>query len=292
MPRCNLTLKQKTQLIELSEHLTTGQLAKKFKVHATTVTRTIKKKERILNQASRVNPNFKTVQTNLRSEEHDTMVLDYIKSKQGANVPISVTDICDKAIEFANLLGREIKSRRAWWRRFRIRCNVVRIRLNSQSNQKSPDDGIKQVTNETPQRSKKGSSKKVITLPTINLPKATSTPNEKTTSDNEIQAITNDGATGESSTEKSKVTNSDNGEGRTVEDDSAKESRSLNEECEPSITREHNDVLPKRGRPRKDQRKAGSKVTKRGRKKKGDRTSVINFTFKVRKSPSKSVPTK
>lgn len=126
MPRCNLTLKQKSQMIELSGELNTEQLAKRFRVHPTTVTRTLKKQEKILYQAARVNPNFKTVQTNFKSEQHDALLLDFILAKQQANEPITVNDVCDKAVEFAADLGRQIKSKRAWWRRFKVRCNIIK----------------------------------------------------------------------------------------------------------------------------------------------------------------------
>lgn len=134
MPRCNLTLKQKCQIIELSDGLSTELIAKKFHVHPTTITRTLQKRKKILEQASRVNGNFKTVQTNQRGEEHDTMVLNYIKARQDANEPLSIKDICDKAIEFAKILERSIKSRRGWWRRFKIRCNIVKSRVQKNTN--------------------------------------------------------------------------------------------------------------------------------------------------------------
>lgn len=129
MPRCNLTLKQKSQIIELSKQLTTEQLAKKFQVHPTTVTRTIRNSNTILYQANRVNPNFKTVQTNFHSEEHDSRVLDFINKKQEAHEPITVSDICDKAEEYARELYRPIKSRRGGWRRFRIRRNIIKSKI-------------------------------------------------------------------------------------------------------------------------------------------------------------------
>lgn len=133
MPRCNLTLKQKCQIIELSKDYTSDQLAKKFHVHPTTVTRTIQKKARIMDQASRVNINFKTVQTNHRNEEHDSLVLEYIKSRQNANEPITIKEICDKAVECAGSLGRDLHSKRGWWRRFKVRCNIVRSRFPKSS---------------------------------------------------------------------------------------------------------------------------------------------------------------
>jgi len=129
MPRCNLTLKQKVQIIDLSGELSTEQIAKKFHVHPTTVTRTLQKKQRILDQASRINVNFKTVQTNKRGEEHDSMILEFIKTKQDANEPITIKDICDKALECAQSLDRSIKSKRGWWRRFKVRCNIVKSRM-------------------------------------------------------------------------------------------------------------------------------------------------------------------
>lgn len=126
MPRCNLTLKQKCQIIELSSELSTDKIAKKFHVHPTTITRTLQKKSKIFEQASRVNVNFKTVQTNRRGEEHDTLVLNYIRESKE---PLSIIDICDKASELAASLGRTIKSKRGWWRRFKVRCNIVRTRV-------------------------------------------------------------------------------------------------------------------------------------------------------------------
>lgn len=129
MPRCNLTLRQKCQILELSGDLSTEQIAKKFHVHPTTVTRTIQKKKKILEHASRVNVNFKTVQTNQRGEEHDRLVLEFIKARQEANDPITIKEICDKAVEFADTLERTIKSKRGWWRRFKVRCNVVKSRM-------------------------------------------------------------------------------------------------------------------------------------------------------------------
>lgn len=129
MPRSNLTLKQKCQIIELVGEMTTERIAKKFHVHPTTITRTLKKKDKILEQASRVNINFKTVQTLQRSEEHDAMVLEFIRSKQDAKEEISIQNICDKAIEYAATLNRTIKSRRGWWRRFKVRCNIARHRI-------------------------------------------------------------------------------------------------------------------------------------------------------------------
>lgn len=146
MPRCNLTLKQKSQIIELSCELSTEQLAKKFHVHPTTVTRTLKKRSKILDQASRVNVNFKTVQTNQRCEEHDSMVLKYIKTRQEANEPLTIKEICDKAIEYAKVLNRSIKSKRGWWRRFKVRCNIVRSRLTKSF---GADTCKKQQTNKT-----------------------------------------------------------------------------------------------------------------------------------------------
>lgn len=135
MPRCNLTLKQKCQIIELSSQIPTEQIAKKFHVHPTTVTRTLRKKKRILEQASRVNTNYKTVQTNKKSEEHDSLILQFIKSKQEANETLTIEEICDKAIECAKTLDRELKSKRGWWRRFKIRCNIIRTKLPKQTNQ-------------------------------------------------------------------------------------------------------------------------------------------------------------
>lgn len=114
--------------------MSTVQLAKKFHVHSTTVTRTLQKRKRILEQASRVNVNFKTVQTNHRGEELDGMVLEYIRSRQEQkNEPLTIREICDKAIEYAKTLNREIKSKRGWWRRFKIRCNIVKLRLPKSS---------------------------------------------------------------------------------------------------------------------------------------------------------------
>lgn len=133
MPRCNLTLKQKCQIIELSNELSTDQLAKKFRVHPTTVTRTLKKKDKIFDYSSRVNVNYKTVQTNGKGSEHDALILNYIKEKQVANEAITIKDICDRAVEFANLLNRDMKSRRAWWRRFKVRCNIIKSRLQKNS---------------------------------------------------------------------------------------------------------------------------------------------------------------
>lgn len=128
MPRCNLTLKQKCSIIELYGEMTTEQIAKKFQVHQTTVTRTFQKKQRILDQAKRVNGNFKTVQTNQQCQELDKMIIKYIKSRQEINDPITIKDICDKAIEYAHLIDKNIKSKRGWWRRFKVRCNIVRAK--------------------------------------------------------------------------------------------------------------------------------------------------------------------
>lgn len=113
--------------------MTTEQIAKKFQVHQTTVTRTFQKKQRILDQAARVNGNFKTVQTNQRCQELDKMIIKYIKSRQELNEPVSIKEICDKAIEYANLIDKNIKSRRGWWRRFKVRCNIVRSKCKSTS---------------------------------------------------------------------------------------------------------------------------------------------------------------
>lgn len=135
-----MTLRQKSQIIELSGELTTEQLAKKFHVHPTTVTRTLRKKQKILDQASRVNVNFKTVQTNQKNEEHDSMILKFIKINQQANKPLTIKDICDKAVEYAHLLDREIKSKRGWWRRFKVRCNIVRSKLSKNSEKKNKDN--------------------------------------------------------------------------------------------------------------------------------------------------------
>lgn len=170
MPRCNLTLKQKSQMIELSSELNTEQLAKRFRVHPTTVTRTLKKQEKILRQAGRVNLNFKTVQTNYNSEQHDSLVLEYIQAKQEANEPVTVSDICDKADEFAKGLGRLIKSKRAWWRRFRVRCNIVKSKKVKNSlavkSQRSPgDDAAREQQAHGDDSSGKGSSFFQLTLP-------------------------------------------------------------------------------------------------------------------------------
>lgn len=162
MPRCNLTLKQKSQIIELSGKLSTELIARKFHVHPTTVTRTIKKKSRILDQASRVNTNFKTVQTNRRSEEHDALVLNYIKERQELEQTISIKDICDKAIEFGQLLDRHIKSRRGWWRRFKTRCQIIRSRIHlGDSNNNSNKTVVSSTKNSTVLSTKK---KKVYTF--------------------------------------------------------------------------------------------------------------------------------
>lgn len=130
MPRCNLTLKQKSQIIEASnKQLSSEQIAKKFHVHPTTITRIIKNKSRILAQASRVNTSFKTVQTNGQSEQHDNLVLDYIRQRQISKQPVTIKDICDKAVEFGQQVGRHIKSKRGWWRRFKTRCQIVKSKL-------------------------------------------------------------------------------------------------------------------------------------------------------------------
>ena len=121
-------------MIELGAVFSTDELAKKFHVHPTTVTRTLKKRARIQEQASRVNGNFKTVQTNLRSEEHDSMVLDFIRTRHEANEAVSIKEICDKAAEYAKTFNRTIKSRRGWWRRFKVRCNIIRSRVQKSSN--------------------------------------------------------------------------------------------------------------------------------------------------------------
>jgi len=133
MPRCNLTLKQKTQIIELRHSLPTELLARKFRVHPTTITRIIKNQAKILDQAGRVNSSFKTVQTYGRCQEHDLLVLEYIKQKQQSKEPVSIQDICDRALEFAQLVDRPIKSKRSWWRRFKTRCQIVRSRLQDKN---------------------------------------------------------------------------------------------------------------------------------------------------------------
>lgn len=129
-----MTLKQKCQIIELFGEMSTEKIAKKFRVHPTTVTRTFQKKHKILDQAARVNVNFKTVQTNQRSQELDAMIIEYIKKRQELNEPITIKNICDKAIECAKILDKNIKSRRGWWRRFKVRCNIIRSRCKSSSN--------------------------------------------------------------------------------------------------------------------------------------------------------------
>lgn len=144
MPRCNLTLKQKSQIIELSTILSTEQIAKKFRVHPTTITRTIQKRARILDQAGRVNANFKTVQTNKRIEEHDLLVLDFISKRHDSKEPISIKEICDKAAEFGTSLERPIKSKRGWWRRFKARCRIIRSRLQPLESDQSEDHQLMQ----------------------------------------------------------------------------------------------------------------------------------------------------
>lgn len=156
MPRCNLTLRQKCQIIELHKDQSTDAIAKKFHVHPSTVLRTLKKKNKILDQASRVNFNFKTVQTNLSGEEHDIMVLEYIKARQEADEPISIKDICDKALECAKDLNRNIKSKRGWWRRFKFRCNIVRSRVQN----KPPSAGP--LIESSPKKDKNGKKAKTI----------------------------------------------------------------------------------------------------------------------------------
>lgn len=153
MPRCNLTLKQKCQIIELSSELSTDQLAKKFRVHPTTVTRTLRKKDKIFDYSSRINVNFKTVQTNRKGGEHDELILNYIKEKQAANEPITIKEICNKAVEFAELLNREIKSRRAWWRRFKVRCNIIKSRLQKNSGNPSELTSRKVIKHKVDKRS-------------------------------------------------------------------------------------------------------------------------------------------
>lgn len=138
MPRCNLTLKQKIQIIDLSSNLSTEQIAKKFRVHPTTITRTLQKKKKFQEQASRVNGSFKTVQTFLKNEEHDVLVLEYIRSKQDSNEPLTIKEICDKAEEFAKALNRNLKSKRGWWRRFKVRCNIIRSKLSKNVIQQLP----------------------------------------------------------------------------------------------------------------------------------------------------------
>lgn len=130
MPRCNLTLKQKCQIIELYGDLSTEQLAKKFHVHQSTITRTLQKKQKLFKQASRINSNFKTVQTAPNSEEHDLMILEYIRSRQKLNQPTTINDICDKAEEYSKILNKKLKSKRGWWRRFKFRCNIVRTKIS------------------------------------------------------------------------------------------------------------------------------------------------------------------
>lgn len=144
MPRCNLTLKQKCQIIELSSNLSTDQIAKKFHVHPTTITRTLQKKSKILEYASRVNVNFKTVQTNKRGEEHDTLILDFIRSRTEVNEPITIKEICDKAVDLAKGLDREIKSKRGWWRRFKVRCNIIKCRISGKNSNFFSENSIQQ----------------------------------------------------------------------------------------------------------------------------------------------------
>lgn len=164
MPRCNLTLKQKCQIIELSSELSTDQLAKKFRVHPTTVTRTLKKKDKIFDYSSRVNVNYKTVQTNRKGSEHDALILNYIKEKQVANEAITIKDICDKAVEFANLLNRDMKSRRAWWRRFKVRCNIIKSRLQKNSITLSESTGRKLIKQRIDKKSETPAKKKRYTF--------------------------------------------------------------------------------------------------------------------------------
>lgn len=160
-------MKQKIQIIDLSSNLSTEQIAKKFRVHPTTITRTLQKKKKFQEQASRVNGSFKTVQTFLKNEEHDVMVLEYIKSKQDLNEPLSIKEICDKAEEFAKALNRNLKSKRGWWRRFKVRCNIIRSKLSKnviqqlqqqQQQQEQQDEQqleLKQEPNEAPQEPNK-----------------------------------------------------------------------------------------------------------------------------------------
>ena len=201
MPRCNLTLKQKCQIIEFSGELSTDQIARKFHVHPTTVTRTLQKKKRILDQASRVNVNFKTVQTNQRGEEHDTMILEYIKSRQDANEPLSIKEICDKAVECAESLDRNIKSKRGWWRRFKVRCNIIRSKLQKNSSYLVDSASQKDKTSKrksdkkSPAKAKKKSytfkikESAALTTPGNNKV-AVAPPDENTTTNNEPKVET------------------------------------------------------------------------------------------------------
>lgn len=143
-------MKQKCQIIELSSELSTDQLAKKFRVHPTTVTRTLKKKDKIIDYSSRVNVNYKTIQANQKGGDLDTMILDYIKDRQNANEPITIKEICEKAVEFAKSLNRDIKSKRGWWRRFKVRCNIIRSKL--QRNAGPPSSSIESTSRKTVKR--------------------------------------------------------------------------------------------------------------------------------------------
>lgn len=164
MPRCNLTLKQKCQIIELSKELSTDQLAKRFRVHPTTVNRILKKKEKIFDYSSKINVNYKTIQTNRKGGEHDEMILDYIKQKQNANEAITIKEICDKAVEFAKLLNRSMKSRRAWWRRFKVRCNIIKSKLPKNPSGNPPDSPNRRDVKQKVDKKAVSSAKKKYTF--------------------------------------------------------------------------------------------------------------------------------
>lgn len=187
MPRCNLTLRQKLQIIELSSKLSSEQIAKKYHVHQTTITRTVKKKKKILDHATRVNVNFKTIQTNQLGEEHDRSVLEYIRTKQNANEPVSIKEICDRAAELAKDVGKCIKSKRGWWRRFKVRCNIIRskvqkskisnppaIQAESPVTKQDEKTSGKQKTKKTKHKVAKGTKRKDYTFkikePTATIP--------------------------------------------------------------------------------------------------------------------------
>lgn len=171
MPRCNLTLKQKCQIISLKDKLPTKDLAKKFHVHLSTISRIIKNQQQILNVATRINLNHK--KTTSYDYELDGLVLEFIKTHQEESKSLSVKEICAKATEFSKTLGRQITCKGSWWRRFRQRCKIIKTR---QSNNSRKNNSQSQHNNENSTNKKEPSSKECCTIFKIReerIPKST-----------------------------------------------------------------------------------------------------------------------
>ncbi|XP_039953998.1 tigger transposable element-derived protein 6-like [Bactrocera tryoni] len=129
MARSNLSLKEKIELINVSEenNLSVRALAERFKIGKTQAALVIKNKEEIRTKwMSGSNVESKRSFMKIDGKKVDEMCLDWFNKARSQNIPISGPIIQEKAREIARKLGiKDFVASNGWLQKWRSRHNIT-----------------------------------------------------------------------------------------------------------------------------------------------------------------------